>query len=124
MRKTLFCVLTSIAEIYTLFKKNISELDSSEDLKWWSLHHGVDMPMAWPTFEVSLAAVHSVSCTGTEVTPVPLCSFCSYLHKPGPCPSRWLAPLCGTGFLWHSDCSPGFFQTHSTLASKLFLLAV
>lgn len=54
-----FCVLNSIAEIYTLFKKNISELDSSEDLKWWSLHHGVDMPMAWPTFEVSVV-VHVV----------------------------------------------------------------
>src|SRR6218665_2564881 len=33
-----------------------------------------------------------------------------------PVHSRWLAPLCGMGFLWHSDCSPGFFPTHSTLA--------
>ena len=38
--------------------------------------------------------------------------------------ARWLAPLCGTGFLWRNDCSPGFFLTHFTLASKLFFLAV
>src|SRR6218665_939668 len=41
-----------------------------------------------------------------------------------PVHSRWLAPLCGMGFLCRNDCSPGFFLTHSTLASKLFLLAV
>ena len=41
-----------------------------------------------------------------------------------PMHSRWLAPLCGMGFLWHSDCSSGFFPTHSALASKLFFLAV
>ena len=38
--------------------------------------------------------------------------------------SRWLAPLCGMGFLWRNDCSPEFFQTHSTLALKLSFLAV
>src|SRR6218665_2038992 len=37
--------------------------------------------------------------------------------------SRWLVPLCGMGFLCRNDCSPGFFLTHSTLASKLFFLA-
>src|SRR6218665_1884985 len=58
--------------------------------------------------------------TGTGVT---LCSFCSYLHNPGPC-ILWLALLCGTGFLWRNDCYPGFFPTHFTLASKLFFLAV
>src|SRR6218665_196870 len=45
-------------------------------------------------------------------TGVTLCSFCPYFHKPGPCilggwPSVW------NGFHWHSDCSPGFFPTHS-----------
>src|SRR6218665_3094177 len=29
--------------------------------------------------------------------------------------------LCGMGFRCRKDCSPGFFLTHSTLASKLFL---
>ena len=38
--------------------------------------------------------------------------------------SLWLAPLCGMGFFWHSDCSPGFFPICSTLASKLFFLAM
>src|SRR6218665_1886747 len=32
--------------------------------------------------------------------------------------------LCGMGFLCRKDYSPGFFLTHSTLASKLFCLAV
>src|SRR6218665_1776590 len=46
------------------------------------------------------------------------------LPQPRPMHSRWLAPLCGMGFLWRNDCSPGFFLTHSTPASKLFFLAV
>src|SRR6218665_3621913 len=44
--------------------------------------------------------------------------------QPRPVHSRWLAPLCGMGFLCRKDCSPGFFLTHFTLASKLFSLAV
>src|SRR6218665_679056 len=44
--------------------------------------------------------------------------------QPRPVHSRWLAPLCGMGFLCCKDCSPGFFLTHFTLASKLFSLAV
>src|SRR6218665_1556739 len=44
--------------------------------------------------------------------------------QPRPVHSRWLAPLCGMGFLCHKDSSPGFFQTHFTLASKLFSLGV
>ena len=44
--------------------------------------------------------------------------------QPRPVHSRWLAPLCGMGFLCPNDCSPGFFLTPSTLASKLFFLAV
>ena len=44
--------------------------------------------------------------------------------QPRPVHSRWLAPLCGMGFLWRNDCSPWFCLTHSTLLSKLFFLAV
>src|SRR6218665_1235567 len=43
--------------------------------------------------------------------------------QPRPVHSRWLAPLCGTGFLCRKDFFPGFFLTHFTLASKLFSLA-
>src|SRR6218665_1926629 len=46
------------------------------------------------------------------------------LPQPRPVHSRWLARLCGMSFLCRKDCSPGFFLTHSTLASKLFSLAV
>src|SRR6218665_945668 len=42
--------------------------------------------------------------------------------QPRPVGSRWLAPLCGMGFLCRNGCCPGFFLTHSTLASKLFFL--
>ena len=41
--------------------------------------------------------------------------------QPRPVHSRWLAPLCGIGFLWRNDCSPGFFLTHSSPVSKPFL---
>jgi len=44
--------------------------------------------------------------------------------QPRPVHSEWLAPLCGMGFLWRKDCSPGFFLTHFTLAPKLFFVAV
>src|SRR6218665_3264759 len=44
--------------------------------------------------------------------------------QPRPVHSRLLAPLCGKGFLCRKVCSPGFFLTHFTLASKLFSLAV
>src|SRR6218665_2631438 len=51
--------------------------------------------------------------------------FLLLLHpQPRPVHSRWLAPLCGMGFLYRKDCSPGFFLTHCTIASKLFSLAV
>src|SRR6218665_609052 len=44
--------------------------------------------------------------------------------QPRPAHSRWLAPLCGIGFICRRDFSPGFFVTHFTLASKLFSLAM
>src|SRR6218665_140963 len=54
--------------------------------------------------------------TGTEVT-----LFLLLISpQPRPVHSRWLSPLCGMGFHCRKDCSPGFFLTHSTLASKLF----
>src|SRR6218665_2507962 len=43
--------------------------------------------------------------------------------QPRPVHSRWLAPLCGMGFFWRNDCSPGFFLTHSSPVSKLFLFS-
>ena len=53
-------------------------------------------------------------------------SFFRFIVPPQPRPvhSRWLAPLCGMGFLWRNDCSPGFFVTHSNLASTLFILTM
>src|SRR6218665_3633079 len=51
--------------------------------------------------------------------------FLSLVHpQPRPVHSRSLAPLCGMGSLCRKDCSPGFFLTHFSLASKLFSLAV
>src|SRR6218665_898939 len=32
-----------------------------------------------------------------------------------------VGPSVWNGLLWRNDCSPGFFLTHFTLASKLFL---
>jgi len=38
--------------------------------------------------------------------------------------SRWLALPYEMDLYWYSDCSPGFILTNSTLAWKLFFLAV
>src|SRR6218665_1218684 len=55
-----------------------------------------------------------------------VCFFLLLLVPPQPRPvhSRWLAPVCGMGFLCRKDCSTGFFLTHFNIASKLFSLAV
>src|SRR6218665_3869128 len=45
-------------------------------------------------------------------------SLLSVLPQGRPLHYRWLAPLYGMGFLWHCDCSPGFFLPHSTLLSE------
>src|SRR6218665_2094566 len=62
----------------------------------------------------------------SQFTPLIGYSLFLFLVHPQPRPvhSRWLAPLCGMGFLFRKDCSPGFFLTHFTLASKLFYLGV
>ena len=46
-----------IPRIYEQYKSTIEQANYEKDLKWWSLHHGTDMPMHWPTFEVSLNVV-------------------------------------------------------------------
>lgn len=75
-------LFVSISEIYGQFKQHISELEPGEDLKWWSLHHGVDMPMAWPAFEVgvfyTVRGVFFVSCLCVSVC------FCTRVNS-------WLA---------------------------------
>lgn len=43
--------IPKIAEIYKQFRQTIELSDASQDLKWWSQNHGIDMPMNWPTFE-------------------------------------------------------------------------
>src|SRR6218665_973064 len=60
------------------------------------------------------------SLIGTRVT---LCSFCSYLHNPVTCIlGGW--PLCVEWASFVAKIAAGFFLTRSTLASKLFSLAV
>ena len=45
--------LHRFSQIYTNLHATIGNMDCNKDLKWWSSNHGVDMPMHWPTFEVS-----------------------------------------------------------------------
>src|SRR6218665_10443 len=87
---------------------------------------GVSWVLLWPTSEIFAVpprapevAVHSAHfnrCYSLFLLLVP--------PQPRPVRSRWLATLCRMGFLRHNDCSPGFFLTHFTLASKLFFSAV
>ena len=48
--------------------------------------------------------------TGSPLSLLPVLPLSRSVH------SWWLALPCGMDFHWHSDCSPGFFLTHSTLA--------
>ena len=39
--------------IYQVCEHTVSQINPEEDLQWYSLHYGADMPYAWPEFEVS-----------------------------------------------------------------------
>ena len=43
-----------LPQIYDEFYHTVNNADHDKDLRWWSNTHGVNMPMAWPQFEVSL----------------------------------------------------------------------
>ena len=47
------CKLSSrLPQIYDEFYHTVNNADHEKDLRWWSNTHGVNMPMAWPQFEV------------------------------------------------------------------------
>jgi len=41
------------SQVYTDLHGTISNTEAVKDLRWWSNHHGADMAMAWPVFDVS-----------------------------------------------------------------------
>lgn len=41
-----------LPQIYDEFYHTVNNADHEKDLRWWSNTHGVNMPMAWPQFEV------------------------------------------------------------------------
>ena len=44
--------LCRLPQIYEEFRHTVNNADHEKDLRWWSNTHGVNMPMAWPQFEV------------------------------------------------------------------------
>ena len=46
--------LFRLPQIYDEFYHTVNNADHDKDLRWWSNTHGVNMPMAWPQFEVGL----------------------------------------------------------------------
>lgn len=82
-------LFVSISEIYGQFKQHISELEPGEDLKWWSLHHGVDMPMAWPAFEVGLLCREVFFCKLSLRSGLFLHSWCELMA----CILIWNSPV-------------------------------
>jgi hypothetical protein len=40
-----------LKQIYDDYAQTVRQADSSQDLKWWSQHHGPSMPMNWPEFD-------------------------------------------------------------------------
>src|SRR6218665_466643 len=90
---------------------------------------------AWPRSDLGLTARCLLSHPGHQRSKFPplngtgssRCPLCPYFHKAVPCilggwPFRQVP--CGMDFRWRSDCSPGFTLMHSTIASKLFFIAV
>lgn len=51
--KLMYFLHIRYAQVYTNLHGTVARTDPDQDLKWWSTSHGVDMPMAWPAFEVS-----------------------------------------------------------------------
>ena len=43
--------------IYQVCEHAVSQINPEEDLQWYSLHYGADMPYAWPEFEVSFMRI-------------------------------------------------------------------
>ena len=41
-----------LPQIYEEFYHTVNNAEHEKDLRWWSNTHGVNMPMAWPQFEV------------------------------------------------------------------------
>jgi len=39
------------AQIYNQIRENIQQMDSTADLKWWSVNRGPEMEMSWPVYE-------------------------------------------------------------------------
>ncbi|ELT91899.1 hypothetical protein CAPTEDRAFT_20646 [Capitella teleta] len=59
----------TVPQIYAQFRSTIDAADASQDLKWWSRSHGVDMPMNWPVFEVYVMEWHEISRKKSEGLP-------------------------------------------------------
>src|SRR6218665_2291335 len=84
---------------------------------------GVSWVLLQPTSEIFAAPPGHQRLQFTPLIGTALCSFCSYLHNPGPCIlGGW--SLCVEWASFGATIAPGFFLTHSTLVSKLFFLAV
>jgi len=39
-------------QVYNQIRENIQQADAPADLKWWSVNHGPEMNVSWPSFEV------------------------------------------------------------------------
>ena len=45
-----------MACIYQVLEHSLSQTSPEEDLRWYSLHYGVDMQYNWPEYEVGVRA--------------------------------------------------------------------
>src|SRR6218665_2250638 len=72
---------------------------------------GVSWVLLWPTSEIFAVPLRAPEVAVHSAHRNRGYSLFLLLVPPQPRPvhSRWLAPLCGMGFLCRKDCSPGFF---------------
>ena len=48
-----------LTQVYADYSASLAEINPDDDLHWFSLNAGVDMPYSWPEFEVIVERVET-----------------------------------------------------------------
>lgn len=79
LKKSLDISQEKLVCIYQVCEHTVSQINPEEDLQWYSLHYGADMPYAWPEFEEYVLDTHSLKSSDNissmeSQSPVPVIS--------------------------------------------------
>ena len=62
-----------MVELYREYEETLSRVSAEDDLRWYSVKLGADMPYNWPEFEVSMNLKDHLHLSAT-------CVICARLH--------------------------------------------